>query len=107
MNISLPILMIILGCTLVTLVPRIIPFIFVRSVKLPEVVVKWLSFVPVCIFTALVVENLLIKSEQSLTVNWEVLVAMIPTLIVALRTKSLSATVITGVICMAILRYFI
>jgi len=97
----------IIGCALVTWLPRIIPFIFVRNVKLPEVVLKWLSFIPICILSALVIENLLdTESGKIVTLNWPVFITFVPTLVIALVTKSLSITVVTGVIIMAAVRFF-
>ncbi|MCY8976372.1 AzlD domain-containing protein [Bacillus atrophaeus] len=107
MSMSLPMLWLILGCAIVTVIPRIVPFIFVRSVQLPEVVLKWLSYIPICILTALVVENMLIETENAVELDWTVLLAMLPTLLTALWTKSLSATVIIGVISMAFIRLFL
>lgn len=97
----------IIGCALVTWLPRVIPFILVRNVKLPEIVLKWLSFIPVCILSALVIENLLdTDSGRVVTLNWPVFLTFVPTLIIALLTKSLSITVVAGVIIMAAVRYF-
>ncbi|WP_035174980.1 AzlD domain-containing protein [Bacillus atrophaeus] len=107
MSMSLPMLWLILGCAIVTVIPRIVPFIFVRSVQLPEVVLKWLSYIPICILTALVAENMLIETENAVELDWTVLLAMLPTLLTALWTKSLSATVIIGVISMAFIRIFL
>lgn len=104
MTISMSMVWLILGCMIVTLIPRIIPFIFVKNVRLPDAVLKWLSYIPVCILTALVVENLILKTGDSLRIDWTVLVAMFPTLAVALWTKSLSLTVIVGVAVMAGIR---
>lgn len=101
------IIWIIVGCALVTWLPRIIPFIFVRSVKLPDVVLKWLSFIPICILSALVVENLLNTEGSFVTFDWPVFAAFIPTLIIAIWTKSLSTTVVVGVISMAAIRHFL
>ncbi|MGE7842205.1 AzlD domain-containing protein [Lysinibacillus sp. NPDC093712] len=96
----------IIGCALVTWLPRIIPFMFVRSVKLPDVVLKWLSFIPVCILSALVIENLLdTESKSFVTLDWPVFLTFVPTLIIALVTKSLSITVVAGVIIMAAVRF--
>lgn len=97
----------IIGCAVVTWLPRIIPFVFVRSVKLPEVVLKWLSFIPICILSALVVENLLNTDHSYVTLDWPVFTAFIPTLIIAVWTKSLSTTVIVGVISMATIRFLL
>lgn len=94
------------GCALVTLLPRIIPFIFVRSVRMPEIVLKWLSYIPICILSALVIESMIVESGEHITIDWNSAIALIPALAVAVWTKSLSATVIVGVVCMALLRLF-
>ncbi|MDQ0198235.1 AzlD domain-containing protein [Neobacillus ginsengisoli] len=107
MSINLTTVMVILGCALVTIIPRIVPFLVVRNMTLPEPVLKWLSYVPVCILTALVVESFIIQTNHSLKINWSVIIVIIPTLLVAMRTKSLSITVISGVVLMAVLRFFI
>ncbi|MGW9100426.1 AzlD domain-containing protein [Priestia megaterium] len=104
MSINISTFLIILGCTIVTLIPRVLPFIFVRNVSLPEPVLKWLSFIPVCILTALVVENLYTVKNYHLTINWKVLIVLVPTILIAVRTKSLSLTVIGGVFLMALVR---
>lgn len=104
MRIELSILLIILGCAIVTFIPRVIPFLVVRNMNLPEIVLKWLSFIPICIFTALVVNSFIIKDHSLLSIDWRVLTAIIPTLIIALWTKSLSVTVIVGIVCMAAVR---
>ncbi|MEG7283748.1 AzlD domain-containing protein [Bacillus sp. 0909A] len=107
MNINAYILMVIIGCALVTMIPRVIPFLVVRNISLPEPVLKWLSYVPVCILTALVVKDCMIQSNDSLTLNWQVTVVLVPTLLIALKTKSLSMTVISGVVLMAGLRLWL
>ncbi|KRG12896.1 AzlD domain-containing protein [Lederbergia galactosidilytica] len=106
MSIQLSILFIILGCAIVTFIPRIIPFIVIRNIQLPKIVIKWLSFIPICIFTALIVDSFIIQDNKLLlAIDWRILTAIIPTLIIALWTKSLSITVIVGIICMATIRF--
>ena len=107
MSINLTILLIILGCAIVTFIPRVIPFIVIRNIALPEVVVKWLSFIPVCIFAALIVDSFINQDAAVLAIDWRVLTAIIPTLLIALWTKSLSATVLVGIVCMATVRFFV
>jgi branched-subunit amino acid transport protein len=107
MSVDLTIMMVIIGCAFVTIVPRIIPFLVVRNIALPEPALKWLSYVPVCILTALVVENFIIQTDHSLKIDWSVIAVLIPTLLIAIKTRSLSITVISGVVFMAILRFFI
>jgi branched-subunit amino acid transport protein len=98
--------LLILGCALVTWLPRVIPFILVRNLELPQVVLRWLQFIPVCILSALVFQSLLNTEGKFVTLNGENTVAFVPTLLVALWTKSLSKTVIVGVLTVAILRNF-
>ena len=107
MSISLPILLLMLGCALVTWVPRVVPFILVRNLQLPDVVLRWLAYIPVCILSALVLESLFEAEDHFVTFDWLNLFAFIPTIAVAIWTKSLSKTVIVGVITMAIIRLFI
>ncbi|MGX4764818.1 AzlD domain-containing protein [Bacillus mojavensis] len=107
MSINAYILTVIIGCALVTMIPRVIPFLVVRNISLPEPVLKWLSYVPVCILTALVVKDCMIQSNDSLTLNWQVTVVLVPTLLIAMKTKSLSMTVISGVVLMAGLRLWV
>lgn len=107
MTTTISMVWLIIGCALVTWLPRILPFMFVRSVRLPDIVLKWLRFIPVCILSALVIENLLdTESKSYVTLNWPVFITFVPTLGIALMTKSLSVTVVAGVIIMAAVRFF-
>lgn len=104
MTTTLSMVFIILGCALVTWLPRVIPFILVRNIQLPDVVMRWLKYIPICILSALVFDSLLDNEGKFVSFNWENVFAFIPTVIVAVLTKSLSKTVIAGVITMAIIR---
>lgn len=105
MTTTLAMVLLILGCAVVTWIPRIMPFILVKNMKMPDVVLRWLTYIPVCILSALVIEGMFVKQQRLVTIDWISLLAFIPTLLVALLTKSLSKTVIAGVLTMALLRY--
>nr|WP_106783799.1 AzlD domain-containing protein [Lysinibacillus timonensis] len=107
MTTTLTMVLIILGCAIVTWIPRVVPFMLVRSIELPSVVLRWLAYIPVCILSALVIESLYVAEGQWVTLDWFNVIAFIPTLIVAILTKSLSKTVVVGVVTMAIVRNFI
>lgn len=78
-----------------------------KNFALPRGLIKLLSFVPVAIMTALVVQNILIfKIGNWPTVDWLNLGAAIPTIITAIVTKSLLIIVVVGIISMAVLRLF-
>lgn len=107
MTISTEMLWLIIGCAIVTWLPRILPFIFVRALTLPDVVLRWLGYIPVCILSALVFESLLDTSGPIVSFHWSKVLTFVPTLAVALLTKSLSLTVITGVVVMAFVRFIL
>lgn len=106
MTTSMAMVLLILGCALVTWIPRIVPFVLVKNVRMPSIMLRWLAYIPVCILSALVIEGVFVKESQLVTIDWLYLCAFIPTLVVALLTKSLSKTVIAGVLTMAALRFF-
>lgn len=97
-------LLLIIGCAIVTWIPRVLPFIFVRSLTLPNSMMRWLSYIPVCILSALVFESLLDTRGTVVSLDWPKLITFVPTLAIALITKSLSLTVVGGVIIMAVVR---
>lgn len=104
--ISLEMFLLIIGCAIVTWIPRVLPFAFMKKVKLPTLMLRWLAYIPICILSALVISNLFVKKNGYVLINWPIFIAAIPTLFVALWTKSLSLTVIVGVVAMAIIQYF-
>jgi len=100
---------IIIGCAIVTWIPRVLPFILVKKVILPEVIMRWLSYIPICILTALIVEHVWKVDGagiSAISVDLPFLYALITTVVVAIWSRSLSITVLVGVIAMAIIRYF-
>ena len=107
MSVDLTVLVVILGCALVTVIPRVVPFILVKNVELPKPVIKWLSFIPICILTALVADSVLIQEESRLSVDWPVFVVIIPTVLISIWTKSLSITVLVGIVMMAGVRFLL
>lgn len=90
-----------------TWLPRIIPFIFVKKVQLPDVVLRWLTYIPICILSALVFESLFVDGDRVVVPDWQSITAFVPTLLVALFTKSLSITVLVGVVSMALVRFIV
>lgn len=106
MTIDISILLIIIGCALVTFIPRIVPFAVVRNLKLPSAILKWLSYIPICLLTALIAQGLLKQTESSIpSIDWHNLIILIPTLLTAIKTKSLLATVLAGIVSAALVRW--
>jgi branched-subunit amino acid transport protein len=102
------ILITLLGMSLVTYLPRLIPAWFLRDKQLPAFLVAWLRYVPVAVLAALLLPSLLIEGGQ---INFSVgnlyLWAAIPAAVVAWRKKSLFGTVIVGMLVVAIARLFL
>ncbi|MFH6203430.1 AzlD domain-containing protein [Staphylococcus aureus] len=100
-------LILILLCGIVTLLIRIIPFIMISKVQLPDVVVRWLSFIPITLFTALVIDSIIQQTPhgEGYTLNIPYIIALIPTVILSIITRS-SITIISGIVIMAALRFF-
>lgn len=101
-------LLIIIGCSLVTWIPRITPFILTKKLSFSENFTKFLSYIPICILTALVFQSMLeVQSTGFPKLKTLEALASLPTFFVAIKTKDLMKTVITGVVTMALLRLFL
>lgn len=96
----------ILLCGLATWLIRVVPFMLVKNFKIPHVVMRFLSFVPVAILSAIFVESLLnyhVGHWPSLNVGN--FLAALPAILTAIISKSLLAVVVVGVIAMAVIRF--
>lgn len=99
------ILFVILGCALVTFIPRVLPLVFLSKVKLPEWGEKWLNQIPVAVMSALLAQGLLITNNKvSIFDNIIKLLAALPAFIIAIKTKNLLVTVVVGIFSMMLLR---
>lgn len=106
MTVNNLILLTFVGCGVVTWLPRILPFVFVKKIQFPKLLNDFLSYIPMCILTALFVQGLLVSQATGWpSLNQENLFASLPTIIVAIFTKSLMWTVIVGIATMAFLRF--
>lgn len=98
----------VIGSGLVTWLPRITPFIFSRKVEFPKKLTLFLSYLPLCILTALLIQSLLNYREgQFPTLKIPELLACLPAVLVGIRTKDLMKIVVTGIIGIAVLRLFL
>ncbi|SES12441.1 AzlD domain-containing protein [Psychrobacillus sp. OK032] len=107
MEVRWDIFLIIIGAAFVTFVPRVVPLMILSRFELPEGVMRWLSFVPVAIMAALVGQEILLHDGKISSIRNNVeLFAALPTFLIAIKTRSLLATVLAGVISFMILRLF-
>ena len=104
---DLALFLLILGCGMVTWLPRILPFIFTKKMTFSPFWKKFMTYIPMCILTALFIQSLLVVNEGKLTtINVENLFVSLPTIAVAFFTKSLMWTVVFGIATMTLVRYF-
>lgn len=90
-------LLLILGMGLVTYIPRWLPFLILAHRRLPAAFAAWLDLIPVAILSALLLPALLMADKESGLdfFRLEFWIA-IPTLLFALKTRSLGGTVLLG-----------
>jgi len=85
------------GMGLVTYLPRALPLLYLAHKEMPQWLVDWLSLIPVAILSALLAPSLFTDSaSRSFDFGKPELLVAIPTLIFALRTRSLGGTVLVG-----------
>lgn len=108
MEVRWDVLLIILGAAAVTFVPRVLPLMLLSRLTLPEWGVRWLNYVPVSVMAALVGQELFLHEGKwaPLSTNIE-LFAAIPTIVVAIKTRSLLGTVVAGILSVMILRFLL
>ena len=101
-------LSLILLCALVTWLPRVLPFLFVKYKGLPPFLEKFLQFLPVSIIFALILSSFTQGHAGNFPrFKFLDLLALLPTIYVGFRYRNLLGTVIFGVVLMALLRFFI
>jgi branched-subunit amino acid transport protein len=99
------ILLTILGMGVVTYLPRLLPAWFLRGRELPPFVTAWLSYIPVAILAALLLPSLLVQDGMlNLGIKNLYVWAAVPAILVAWKKKSLFATVIVGMVVVALAR---
>lgn len=93
------------GMALVTYLPRLLPAWFLRGRSLPPFLVAWLRYVPVAVLAALLLPSLLV-ADGGLNFAWVNLYlwAALPAVIVAWKSKNMFATVLTGMVLVALAR---
>lgn len=97
----------ILGMGLVTFLPRLLPAWLLSSRQLPPLVIAWLRYVPAAVLAALLVPGILMpEGTLNLSAGNLYLLAFLPTLLVAWKTRSLFGAVMVGMLVVAVVRLF-
>lgn len=87
------------GMGLATYLPRALPLLYLAHKKMPAWLIDWLSLIPVAILSALLTPSIFTDTATGGFAfgKLEMLVA-IPTMLFALKTKSLGGTVLVGML---------
>ncbi len=99
----------IFGMALVTYLPRVLPMLVLSNRSVPEKISKWMSFVPVSIFAALIFSDVFFWESQ-FNVNPIVNIKLLPSVIVfivAYKTKSLLWSMVLGIAAIALMVYLV
>jgi branched chain amino acid efflux pump len=90
MDIRPEFLALVLGCALVTALPRVLPLVLLAKIELPSWLTDWLRYVPIAVLSALL-------CVESLSVGIPGLAGITVALAVAAATRSLLGCVVAGV----------
>ena len=97
-----------LGMSLVTYLPRLLPAWFLRGRELAPFLVAWLRYVPVAVLAALLIPSLLVSDgEFHFTWNNLYLWAALPAGFTAWKSRSMFLTVLVGMVVVAVMRLFL
>lgn len=98
------IFLMIIGVSIVSLMPRILPVALLSRFEFPEKLKNWLSYVAPAVLGALTALSVLApRGSINISINNIYIWAFVPTLAVALKTRSLFYTLLVGIISMALL----
>ena len=88
---------IILGMGFVTFLPRLLPVYFLSCRTLPDWFIEWLDLIPSAVLGALLLPELVTTGTPRLFMPYKLeMIVAVPTMLFALKTKSLGGTVVTG-----------
>ncbi len=87
------------GMGLVTYLPRALPLVYLAHKSIPQWFMDWLTLIPVAILSALLAPILFADAAtRTLELGKPELIVALPTLLFAIRTRSLGGTVLVGML---------
>lgn len=102
-------LILILLSMVVAYLPRFIPLRIFSTRQIPQWFNEWMKYVPVSLFTALVVKDVFIDTKDYTFVGLGYMAkifAAICVIVVACRSRSMGLSVVLGLVAVAILALF-
>ncbi|MNS50556.1 Branched-chain amino acid transport protein (AzlD) [compost metagenome] len=107
MEVRWDIFLLIVCCSVVTILPRVVPLVLLSRISLPEPLLRWLNHIPIAVMAALVGQEL-IQVEGGFKFSEHLdLAAGILTFVVAIKTRNLLWTVVLGCIFAMVLRLLV
>lgn len=98
----------IIGVSIVSILPRILPVAFFSRYEFPNLLKEWLSYIAPAVLGALAALSVIApKGFINISINNVYIWAFIPTIIVAVKTRSLFFTLLVGILTMAFINNFI
>lgn len=101
-------LLVMLIAGLAAFIPRYFPIRFFTKRKIPTWFNEWMKYVPVCLFTALVVKNIFVYTSSYTFMGFQRLdqiIAAVIVMAVAYITRSMSLSVVIGLVAVALLHF--
>lgn len=101
-------ILIFLGMWAATYFPRLIPLVALSQVKLPRAVTVWLSYLPAAILSALILPGAItVDGALRPGLGNPNVLALLASLLIALRTRSLILTMFAGSITVFVGQVFL
>lgn len=99
-------LILVLLSMVVAFLPRFIPLRIFSTREIPQWFNEWMKYVPVSLFTALVVKDIFIDTDNYTFIGlgyMAKIIAAIGVIIVAYRSRSMGLSVVLGLVAVALL----
>lgn len=99
----------IVGMAVVTYLPRVLPVLMLSNREISAPLKKWMSFIPVAIFSALVFSDIFFWND-TFNAHPFVNAKLIPSILVfylAYKTKNLLLSMMIGVVAIALMLYVV
>lgn len=82
-------------------IPRYFPMLFFSKRKIPDWFNEWMGFVPVSLFTALIVKQIFVTSTYAFSLgNIAAMISAVIVILIAYFTRSMTLSVILGLAVM-------
>lgn len=97
----------IIGVSIVSILPRVLPVALFSRYDFPEPLKRWLSFIAPAVLSSLTALSVLAPGGSiDISIHNRYIWAFIPTLLVAVKTRSLFYSLSVGIATMALLYNF-